>query len=76
MALSKEISAFNIDAILASTADQTPQELELMKPFRSYERGLKAYEDRHERLHVQVLFKKIKKYLSLGIRGISGLDKT
>ena len=31
MALSKEMGAFNIDAILASTADQIAQEVELMK---------------------------------------------
>ena len=62
MALSKEISAFNIDAILASTADQTPREIELMKPCVSHERGPKAYEDRYERVHVEVLFKKINKY--------------
>ena len=46
MALSKEINAFNIDAILASTADLTSQEFVLMQQFISHERGLKAYEDR------------------------------
>ena len=46
MALSKEINAFNIDAILASTADFTPQEFVLMQQFICHERGLKAYEDR------------------------------
>ena len=56
--------SFNIDAILASTADQTAQEVELMKPFVSHERGLKAYEDRYECLHVHVDFNKIKTYLS------------
>ena len=39
MALSKEMGAFNIDAILASTADQIAQEVELMKPFVSHERA-------------------------------------
>ena len=47
MALSKEMGAFNIDAILASTADQIAQEVEVMKPFVSLERGLKSYEDRY-----------------------------
>ena len=46
MALSKEINSFNIDAILASTADFTPQEFVLMQQFICHERGLKAYEDR------------------------------
>ena len=46
MALSKEINSFNIDAILASTADFTPQEFVLMQQFIYHERGLKAYEDR------------------------------
>ena len=62
MAFSKEITAFNIDAILALTTYQTPQEFELMKQFISQERGLKAYENRYERLHVHVVFQKIKKY--------------
>jgi len=62
MALSKEMGAFNIDAILASTADQIAQEVELMKPFVSHERGLKAYEDRYEWLHVHFGFPKIKTY--------------
>ena len=46
MALSKEINAFNFDAILASTADLTSQEFVLMQKFITHERGLKAYEDR------------------------------
>ena len=46
MALSKEMNAFNIDAILASTADFTTQEFVLMQQFISHDRGLKAYEDR------------------------------
>ena len=46
MALSKEINAFNIDAILASTADLTSQEFVLMQQFICHDRGLKAYEDR------------------------------
>ena len=40
MAFSKELSAFNIHAILASTVDQTPQEVMLMKQFVNHERGL------------------------------------
>ena len=66
MVLSKEINAFNIDtrAILVSTVDQTHQEFELMKQFISHERGLKAYEDRYEQLHVHVVFQKIKEYWS------------
>ena len=62
MSLSKEIQAFNIDTILALTADQTLQEFLLMQQFITNERGLKAYEDRYEWLHVHVVFQKIKKY--------------
>ena len=62
MALSKEMGAFNIDAILASTSDQIAQEVEDMKPFVAHERGPKAYEDRYEWLHVHLVFQKIKTY--------------
>ena len=62
MALSKEMGAFNIDAILASTADQIAKEVEVMKPFVTHERGLKAYEDRYEWLHVHFGFPKINTY--------------
>ena len=62
MALSKEMGSFNIDAILASTADQIAKEVEVMKPFVTHERGLKAYEDRYEWLHVHLVFPKIKTY--------------
>ena len=58
--LSKEIHDFNIDTILASTADQTPQEFELMQQFIFHERGLKAYDDRYEWLHVHVVFQKLR----------------
>ena len=62
MALSKEMSSFNIDAILASTADQIAHEVELMKPSVSHERGLKANEDRYEWLQVHFGFPKINTY--------------
>ena len=51
MALSNKLSAFDIDAILASTADQTPHTVVLVKQFVNHKRGLKAYADRYERVH-------------------------
>ena len=51
MALSNKLSAFNIVAILASTADRTPHKVMLVKQFVNHKRGLKAYADRYERVH-------------------------
>ena len=48
MSMSKELAAFNIDAILASTADQPSTEAILMEQFVKHDRGLKAYESRYE----------------------------
>ena len=51
MAFPNELSAFNIDAMLASTAGQTPHKVVLVKQFVNHKRGLKAYADRYERVH-------------------------
>ena len=61
MALSKELAAFNIDAILASIVNHQSTEAVLMQPFVEHERGLKAFKSRYKRVHGKKVFKKINK---------------
>ena len=74
MALSNELSAFNIDAILASTADRTPHKVVLVKQFVNHKRGLKAYADRYERVHGKELLQTCI-YIYV-IRGMCDVDES
>ena len=74
MAFPNELSAFNIDAMLASTAGQTPHKVVLVKQFVNHKRGLKAYADRYERVHGKELLQ-TGIYIFV-IRGICDVDES